>query len=152
MRKYIDLGIKSAGIGVLIGFFISIIFSYANHLTSYYPSTPKFIAHFVTTLDATVASIGLWILMGLLFGFGSLIFCIERWSLLKRTVVNCCVYYCGFVPLAILAGWFPVSIVNLIIFTVIFVIIYMIEWLVNYHATEKEIERINKQLKKAVSL
>ncbi len=145
--RYVRLGIESAVIGIAVGFLISLVFSALNGASTYYPSAPAFVSRFGTPLKATVASAAIWVLIGLVFGYGSLIFEIEKWSLLKRTVINCCVYYVSFLPLAIVAGWFPLDGAHLAVFTGIYLLIYAIFWAVNYWIAEAEIHQINQCLK-----
>lgn len=145
--KYALLGVESAAIGIAVGFLISLVFSALNGATTYYPSAPAFVGRFGTPLEATAVSAAIWVLIGLVFGYGSLIFGVEKWSLLKRTVINCCVYYAGFLPLAIVAGWFPLDGAHLAVFTGIYVLIYAVIWAINYWIAEAEIRRINQRLK-----
>lgn len=147
IKKFIGYSFNFAAIGTFIGLFISLIFNYIFHSQNYYPSAPSFSALFSNKLNAVLASFILWSLIGILFGFGSFIFKISKWSLRKRTIINFLVYYFGFICLASLTGWFSPHIINYLIFTVIFIIIYVIIWLYNWHVTANEIKRINQQIK-----
>lgn len=130
MIKQLRNGLSFAAHGVLIGMAISVLFSYLSGTGNYYPSGPVFMAQFTNPLNALVSSIILWALMGILFGFGAMIFDIKNWSLAKQTVVNFLVYYLIFSPLAVLAGWFSLTLLNFVIFTAIFAVIYAICWLI----------------------
>lgn len=132
MTRHLKSGLSFAAHGVLIGMALSIFFSYLSGTGNYYPSSSLFMVQFATPLDALVVSIVLWALMGILFGFGAMIFEIKKWSTLKQTVVNFLVYYLIFSPLAILAGWFSLTLMNFLAFTVIFVVVYAICWLVTW--------------------
>lgn len=147
MKKYVRLGIESATIGIALGFLDSLVFSALNGASTYYPSAPRFVSRFGSPLEATAVSTLLWVLMGFVFGYGSLIFTIEKWSLLKRTVVNCCVYYVGFLPLAIAAGWFPLNWAWLAGFTGIYLLIYAIIWAINYLIEKTRIRKINRRIR-----
>ncbi|WP_076460481.1 DUF3021 domain-containing protein [Limosilactobacillus caccae] len=137
MMKQLRNGLSFAAHGVLIGMAISIFFSYLSGTNNYYPSAPAFMAQFASPLNALVVSIVLWAVMGLLFGYGALIFERKRWSLRKQTAVNFLVYYCGFSPLAIAAGWFSLTITNFVIFTAIFIAIYAICWVIGWFIGRK---------------
>lgn len=132
MTKQLRNGLSFAAHGVLIGLAISTFFSYLSGTGNYYPSGSVFMSQFASPLNAMVISIVLWGLMGLLFGFGAMIFNIDRWSLAKQTAVNFLVYYLGFSPLAIIAGWFSLTVTNFVIFTAIFVVIYAVCWLISW--------------------
>lgn len=152
MKKYVKYTIGFSGIGVLIGLAISLVFNYLNGSTIYYPSSPNFVNQFAHPLNSVTVSVILWMLIGCVFGFGSLIFELKNWSLLKKTIINFCAYYAGFAPLAILCGWFPLTWINFAIFTLIFIVIYAIIWSLNWYSIKKEIRSINQQIKKQFSL
>lgn len=147
MKKIIKQVFDFASIGMLIGLLISISISYFYDSHIYYPSAPAFVAHFQRPLDAVTVSVILWIIIGQLFGFGSLIFSIRNWSLIKKTIINFITYYFGLLPLAILAGWFPAKAINFLIFTIIFIIIYAVIWAINYHLVKKDIRQLNQKVK-----
>lgn len=125
----------------------SLFFSYLYGLSNYVPSAPTFTNHFSRPLNAVLASVILWGLMGFIFSAGALIYKHEQWSILKRTIVNFVIYYCGFTPLAILAGWFPLTLVNVAVFTGIFVLVFILMWFINTYITKREVRRINKKIR-----
>ena len=147
-KRFINYLFTFATEGIFIGLMISIFCSYASHSSVYVPSSPSFTTNFSNLLNAFTASIILWAVTGIFFGFGSFIFTINHWSLLKKTVINFFTYYFGFAFLALLAGWVSLDLINFTKFTVIFVIIYLICWYYNYHKIAKEIANINHKIKK----
>lgn len=142
MKKYVSNGLSFAAVGILIGLTLSIIFSYLSGTGIYSPSSEIFVDRFATPLDALLVSIILWGLMGLVFGFGSLIFNIKKWSIVKQTVVNFIVYFIGFAPLAVLAGWFPLTLGSWTTFMVIFCLVYAFCWIIG-----RMINHVNKTLR-----
>ena len=142
MKKYVKYTIGFSGIGVLIGLAISLVFNYLNGSTTYYPSSPIFVNQFAHPLNSVPVSVILWMLIGCVFGFGSLIFEFKNWSLLKKTIINFCAYYAGFAPLAILCGWFPLTWINFAIFTLIFIVIFVIIWLLNWYSIKKRFAQL----------
>ncbi|QNQ80377.1 DUF3021 domain-containing protein [Lactobacillus sp. PV034] len=148
MKKHIFLLINGIAWGEVYGLAFSIFFSYIFRLNTYAPSTPAFTEHFTRPLDAVLASIILWGLMGLLFSAGALVFKVKNWSLRKQTIINFIIYYFGFTPLAILAGWFPCNLVWLTIFTIIFILIYLVMWSINVYIFKREVRKINQKLQK----
>lgn len=146
--KYLSYAFKFATIGVFIGLVISLIFNYVENSNLYYPSSVAFVKKFSNPLDAVAVSALLWALMGLVFGFGSMVYSIKKWSYLKQTVTSFIIYYVGFTPLAILAGWGPLNWINLIIFTVEFIVIFLIIWTFYYWKAAREVKRINQKIKK----
>lgn len=147
--KYLSYAFRFATTGVFIGLVISLIFSYIGNPNSfYYPSAFAFVKKFARPLDAVAVSALLWALMGLVFGFGSMVYSIRKWSYLKQTITSFIIYYVGFTPLAILAGWFPLSWINMIIFTAEFIVIFLVFWTFYYWKAAREIKRINQKIKK----
>lgn len=147
MRKILKNILAFATIGVFIGMIISIVISYFYHSFQYYPSAPAFVARFTRPLNAVAVSFLLWIIIGQLFGFGSLIFEIKHWSLRKKTIINFLTYYLGLIPLALLAGWFPLTWPNFLLFTVIFIVVYTIIWLINWRLVLADINKVNQKVK-----
>ncbi|CAM3087643.1 DUF3021 domain-containing protein [Lactiplantibacillus plajomi] len=148
MKRIVKKAVYGVQTGVVLGLVISLIFNYLAGAKRYYPSSPQFSTRFATSLDAVLVSVILWAVMGLVFSLGAVIFGVEDWSLFKRTVVNFFIYYLGFTPLAILAGWFPVTPAYLISFTVIFMIIYVLMWVINVAIVRHQIDKINRRLKR----
>ena len=64
------------------------------------------------------------------------------------TITHFLIAYIGFLPLAILAGWFPLKFNNIFIFTVIYIVIYIIMWLVFMNIARKEVTSINKKIQR----
>lgn len=148
MKKHLFILFSSICMGEFFGLVISLCFNYLYQTHTYYPSDPTFSSHFANSVDAMLVSVILWGLIGLVFGTGAFIFNIRQWSLRTRTIVNFFVYYCGFTPLACLAGWFPLTVPNLTLFTLIFVGIYLFIWWINYYSAKHELNRINQKLRK----
>lgn len=82
------------------------------------------------------------------FSLGALIFKIKNWSLLKCTIVNFWIYYLGFTPLAMLAGWVPMTLKSLSTFTITFLLIYLLMWLINVVRDRHQIAKINERIKR----
>ena len=66
---------------------------------------------------------------------GDFIFKYTDWGITKATIVHFITTYVGFLPLAILAGWFPLTINYLIIFTIIFIVVYTLIWIIQFFKT-----------------
>lgn len=138
--------ISGAVIGVTVGFIIALFFSVLNQTATFMPSTPEFVARFSNNLNATVASTGLWALIGIVFDVASyLVFERSQWSITRQTVVHFVITYACFTPLAIIADWFPVQ-HYLISYTIEFVIIYVITWFISMQIAKAKVRRLNQLL------
>ncbi|ANZ60681.1 hypothetical protein AYR62_13850 [Secundilactobacillus paracollinoides] len=135
-------------VGVFIGFMIAMGISLAYRAPIFMPSSTSFVNHFSSSLMATAASIGLWALMGIVFAVGALVFEVERWSITRQTVTNFIITYVLFTPLAVLAGWFPISPLWswLLSFTIEFIVIYVIMWVTSMRVARASVRRLNALL------
>ncbi|EHJ08856.1 DUF3021 domain-containing protein [Staphylococcus simiae] len=138
-------------ISLLIGLTLSIFFSVLYAQGQYYPLNPmstigQFYFTYFSEPTIMIISIVLWLLIGFVFYIGSLIFNATDWSITTATMSHFIVTYFGFLPLAILAGWFPITIINLLFFTIIFIAIYIIIWLINYFKNKRYVQAINQEL------
>lgn len=144
--KFIWRMIQGGLIGILVGFMLALLFSVWHHASMFMPSSPAFIAHFSSQLMATIVSVGLWALMGIVFRVASLlIFTIDRWSITRQTIVHFLVTYVFFTPLAIAAGWFPLG-QFLISYSIEFVLIYIISWLSAMQVARHTVRQLNRLL------
>ena len=135
-------------IGIEIGLFMSIFFSYMVGNGAYQPAPTGFISHFPNELSAMLVSILIWAAIGALFSTTSLIFTHTEFSVTKMTLLHCVINYIVFVPLSILAGWYGFNLAELASFTIVYIIIYVIVWLVFMFINMKHIREINAKLKK----
>jgi hypothetical protein len=131
--------------GITIGLLWSLGISYYFG-TTYQPSTPAFMAQFTDSLNALSCSVLLWAGMGVVFSLGSLIFEQERWSLTRQTALNFGITYVGFSGLAIVARWFPINLVWLLLYTGLFGLFYLVIWLVQYLAMRRLVAAMNRRL------
>lgn len=135
-------------LGITIGLLISLFFSYVDGAKSYFPSSPEFVNQFSSPLNALLASIIIWGSIGFLSGVAGLVFRVNKWSLLKRTIIHFLATYLDVLLLGIIAGWFPINFINWLIFTIIYLAIYLIVWFINYKRIKHDIYKINQKLKK----
>ncbi|MFC6254053.1 DUF3021 domain-containing protein [Secundilactobacillus hailunensis] len=146
--KIISHTISGAAAGITIGFLLALSFSLLNHTTVFMSSTPDFINQFPNSLIATIASAGLWALMGIVFDVGSYLIFETQWSITRQTIVHFIVTFALFTPLALLAGWFPVQ-SYLIFYFIEFVIIYIIVWFISMQIAKQKVQRLNQLVDKA---
>ena len=135
-------------IGIDIGLFMSVVFSFMIADGSYYPAPVRFMEHFSNETSAMVASIFLWAAIGILFSVTSLIFRESEFSITKMTILHCVISYIFFVPLSILAGWYTFNLSALASFTIVYIIIYIIVWVIFMLINLNHVREINAKLKK----
>lgn len=150
MKKHTSY-FQSICTGIVIGLTISLIMSALFGEGAYLPVNPlsTFGAYYTTHFSAVVVmalAALFWGLIGLLFHLTSKVF-EQDWSLLRMTLTHFGLTALGFTPLAILAGWFPLSVGGLLSFLLEYVIIYTVMYLVQYRRMKHQVAAINQQLK-----
>lgn len=139
-------GIKGAGLSMLFGGVVSLLSSALNHTKEYYPAPPRFTAHFPTQLEAVAASFLLWCLIGLVFSWGNYVWQKTAWSLLKRTIVHCLICFVLSTILMVCAGWFPLNLQWMIIYTLIWFLVYTVIWSISVWRARKEVDAVNARI------
>ncbi|WP_428910038.1 DUF3021 domain-containing protein [Niallia sp. Krafla_26] len=86
--------------------------------------------------------------MGIYFGCASLIFDIEDWSPLKRTVVHFLISVITWLALAIYMGWVPFELSTILIGIGIFIVVYLLFWYGSYLYFKRIENEMNNSVKK----
>ncbi|WP_018932470.1 DUF3021 domain-containing protein [Gracilibacillus lacisalsi] len=79
--------------------------------------------------------------LGVYYSLASVIFELERWSILKQTVIHLSLTILVFFPIAILAGWIPFNLLAMILGLGIFLTLYSVFWISAYFYY-KNMERV----------
>ncbi|WP_056938558.1 DUF3021 domain-containing protein, partial [Paucilactobacillus suebicus] len=151
IKKITTRSLIGAPIGIAIGLTMALIFSYAFGNTRFYPSTPRFVDQFANPINAVTISAIIWALMGVVFSVSSIVFEMEKWSILRQTTVNFIITYIGFTVLALICQWFPLNAAWLTIYTVIYIVVYFFIWFGQLMAARSIVRRINAKIKSGSS-
>lgn len=149
MKRLLHGAITGIAIGVIISLFFSVVFSH----TSFHPVSPvSTMGHlyfqYLSELQTMFIAVIIWALIGITFSFGALIFSTSRKSLLFKTSVHFTLMFVIMLPLAILAGWFPLKVSALLSFIIIYTIVYFIIWSIEAKRNQNDINEINAMLSK----
>ncbi|MDT3984284.1 DUF3021 domain-containing protein, partial [Staphylococcus ureilyticus] len=149
MKRLLHGAITGIAIGVIISLFFSVVFSH----TSFHPVSPvSTMGHlyfqYLSELQTMFIAVIIWALIGITFSFGALIFSSSRKSLLFKTSVHFTLMFVIMLPLAILAGWFPLKVSALVSFIIIYTIVYFIIWSIEAKRNQNDINEINAMLSK----
>lgn len=149
MKRLLHGAITGIAIGVIISLLFSTIFSH----NSFHPVSPvSTMGHlyfqYLSELQTMFIAVTIWALIGITFSFGALIFSNSRKCLLFKTSLHFILMFVIMVPLAILAGWFPLKVSALLSFVVIYTIVYFIIWSIETKRNQKDINEINAMLSK----
>ena len=134
-----------------ISIIISLIFSTLFAKTSFHPVSPEstmgafYFAH-LNELQIMMISVAIWALIGITFSFGELIFSKTNKSLLTQTLLHFSLMFIIMLPLAILAGWFPLKFSAILMFVIIYTIVYFIIWTIEKRRNQRYIDEINDML------
>ncbi|EKU45737.1 DUF3021 family protein [Staphylococcus massiliensis] len=137
-------------IGITVGLILSIILSFIKDGSNYYPlSMYSTMGHIyyehLTEIQVMVLSVFYWAIIGIIFAIGGIIY-EKGYALLKSTVLHFILMLVFFFPVAVLAGWFPISLYWILNFLVMYLIVYTIIWIIIYFYHRKIIYDINKTL------
>ncbi|PNZ68194.1 DUF3021 domain-containing protein [Staphylococcus croceilyticus] len=142
---------RFTSVSLLIGLTCSIFFSYISANGQYYPLSPistmgRFYYHHFSEATIMIIAILLWLMVGLLFYLTSFIYTYTDWSVTRTTFFHFICSYIGLLPIAVLAGWFTPSLINILIYTFYFVIIYIFIWAFHYWKNKRYVREINERL------
>ena len=138
--------------GTVIGLLLSTIYSYF-FAPVYHPLSPCSAVglwmeqHHIHEALVVLYCAVIWSFIGLLFSLGKELFK-KDWSILKATICHYGLMILGFIPLALLAGWFPSKPIFILQLILEFTVVYLILWAILSYLTKKKIEKINHHLNK----
>lgn len=85
---------------------------------------------------------------GAIFGMialgGTCLFDIERWSLLRASIVHCALIFVTYITAGLLLHWFSFDIIPMLIMSCIMIFVYALIWLIMYIAWKREIRQMNR--------
>lgn len=148
MKKYLNSGSR----GIVIGMIISLVTSAIFGQGAYYPLNPFsdmgiYYYHHFNQVTVMAIAVSIWFLIGILFQGLDLIFS-QDWSLLRMTLTHFLLATSGFTFLAVLAGWFPLDIANILFFLAIYLVIYGLLYWIGYRQMSQEVHQINRSFGK----
>ncbi|MET3558548.1 putative membrane protein [Streptococcus rupicaprae] len=146
MKKYLTAGTLGIAIGIAISIIMSLIFGDGAYLPVNPVSTMGiyYSERFTPVVVMSIAVV-VWFLIGLLFQAADLCF-EQEWSLLRMSATHFIVVSIGFTGLAILAGWFPLTVAGLLFFWLLYVVIYAIVYWMHYRQMKAHVESINQAI------
>ena len=101
-KQLLIRGLIGAAVGFFICYFITIITSVIIGNGEFYPVVPQAIELFGTELNAVIAQTIISMIYGAILGGTSVIWTIDRWSLIKQTITHLLIYSTATFPVAYL--------------------------------------------------
>lgn len=131
--------------GILIGQSVSIMISLGFGDGTYHAVIPEFSALFNTEITAVIVQMILRGILGAAFAATSIIFEMEKWSILKQYVLHFFITAAFWVPIVYFC-WMPRNAGGVLIFLANFVGVYAIIWLVQYFIAKNDVKKINEKI------
>lgn len=142
MKKIIKEIFIKFNVGVLIGLFLSIIFSLINNTDTLYFSAPIYYSQFSSKLLGDISAIIIFGIWGVLFYLSAFIFKLNI-SLFIKTFIHYIV-----VNVIIALSYFVLNIPKLDFYDFIIIfIIYLSIWIFNYYKTKRDVDLLNEKIK-----
>jgi len=143
--------LKRCLLGVPVGLAISTAITIAISLAlgdgAYYAVVPELTAVCGSEINAVVVQALFSMLYGAAWAGASVIWEIERWSLLRQTVSHLIVCSLATFPIAYFAWWMPHNGAGIALYFGIFFAVYLIIWLAQYAAMRKRLKQINERIR-----
>ena len=120
--------------GTVIGFSVVVIL----YMCGAYPmellaDRPAFLAQIVGSS-----------LLGAINMGATVVYDIDKWGIIKVTLIHYCIAMCSFIICEKLLGWFPDSV--LLVVLVIFTVVYALIWVIMSIRGKKVVRRMNEEL------
>jgi len=146
-KKAILRGFLGIPLGIALGHIITIIISIViadgNHLSA----IPELVYEFGSELNAVIFQTVLYGSLGASFSAVSVIWEMERWSIVKQTGIYFFITAVTMLPVAYFGHWIERSFLGAVIFLAVFVLIFIFMWLLQYAIWKNKIKHIDKKLK-----
>ncbi len=145
-KKLLFRCLIGAPIMITISLVITIIISLCTGHGEFYAAPHELMDLCGSPVVAVIVQTICSALLGAIIGGSFLIWDIEKWSLLKQTLVHFAVMAVPSFPLAYLLNWLPHYLYGALGYIGAFILMYIIIWLVMYFSTKNKIKKMNKQL------
>lgn len=132
-----------APIGVTISTLITIFISLGVGDGHFYPIPHELIDACPNEITAMIIQFVCSMVYGAVFGGSSVIWQIERWSLLRQTVTHLAVISVAAFPLAYLMHWMGHTVGGVISYVLLTFAIYAVIWIALYLPIRRRIKKLN---------
>ncbi len=145
-KKVLFRCLLGAPIGVCISVCITIMISYIHNDGVYYAVVPELITDFGNEVNAVLAQTLCSLVYGAVFAGSSIIWEVERWSLLRQTVTHLFIVFLTTLPIAYFLRWMPHNAAGVAVYLGIFCGIYLAIWLWQFGAMKKNVREMNDKV------
>ncbi len=145
-KKAILRALIGAPIGPALSILISIMISVSLGTGDFYFVVPELTARCGSELNAVILQTCCVLLYGAFWGAASVIWEMERWSLLRQTVTHLLLGSFATLPIAYFMRWLHPSFPGVILYFAMFYVCYAVIWVCIYFSIKKSIRKINKKV------
>ena len=142
-KKLLFRVLVGAPAGVAIGYIVTILVSVCMGGADYLPCVPELAAQAGSELSAVVFQTVMCLLMGAAFGAASLIWELDRWSIMKQSLVYFAVAALIMLPTAYFCRWMEHTLEGVLLYFAIFVAIFVATWLGQYFGWRQKLKKMN---------
>lgn len=147
MKKIISRMVNGLLICEFVLLVISLVMSYFFTDGDFSIANPMLIENSNSVFSASFLSICLVGLLGLVFGFASVVWEEEKLSILVRTILHFLLTASTMIFVGYKLYWFQKSFLSLSIFLAIYFLIYLGIWFIEYAIYKRDISRLNAKIK-----
>lgn len=147
MKKIISPMVKGLLICEFVLLIISLVMSYIFTDGDFSIANPMLIENSKSVFSASFLSICLAGLLGLVFGFASVVWEEEKLSILARTILHFLLTASTMIFVGYKLYWFQKSFLSLAIFLAIYFLIYLGIWFIEYAIYKRDIASLNAKIK-----
>lgn len=147
MKKIISQIINGILICECVLLVISLVMSYIFTDGDFSIANPMLIENSKSVFSASFLSICLVGLLGLVFGFASVVWKEEKYSILVSTIIHFLLTASTMIFVGYKLYWFQNSFLSLAIFLAIYILIYLVIWFIEYAIYKRDISRLNAKIK-----
>lgn len=137
-----------AGLGVLIGTILELIFSSLVGGSLYTPGVPGFLTQFSNQNVAVLTERVIYALLGIIQVFAAKIYESERRPVAQSTLLHLALTFVTVAGAGIYLKWFTMSAGQVVSFVATFAIAYLLIWIYMWFQAKKAVQGLNDQLAK----
>lgn len=149
MNKVFFRGLIGVPVGIAVSTLISLIISLCIGSGEFYAVPDRLIEDCGSELNAVIVQTLCSMLYGAIWAGASVVWEIEKWSLLKQTVIHLVICSLGTFPIAFFTYWMPHNVSGFLSYFLIFAATYAGVWLSQYGAMKKKVDRINQKINRS---
>ena len=146
-KKIFFRGILGFPSGIAIGYVITILISLGWGQGSYYPCVPELTNLLGNEINAIILQAVLCGFLGAAFAAASVIWEMERWSIVRQTGIYFFIISVVMLPVAWFLYWMEHSIKGFLSYFGIFAAIFVFIWVTQYLIGRRNVRKMNERLK-----